>query len=77
MLYMLLLSLVCALLVFAAAYGAASLALERLYMSPDAIASRQAEYYTEFAGYVSGNEVSGRDSAAVARWNNREEYAPR
>ena len=44
MLYMLLLSLVCALLVFAAAYGAASLALERLYMSPDAIASRQAEY---------------------------------
>ena len=74
MLYMLLLSLICALLVFAAAYGAASLALERLYMSPDAIASRQAEYYTEFAGYVSGNEVSGRDSAAVARWNSREEY---
>ena len=74
MLYMLLLSLICALLVFAAAYGAASLALERLYLSPDAVASRQAEYYTDFAGYVSGNEVSGRDSAAVARWNNRNDY---
>ncbi len=74
MLYMLLLSLICALLVFAAAYGAASFALERLYLSPDAVASRQADYYTDFAGYVSGNEVSGRDSAAVARWNSREDY---
>lgn len=74
MLYMLLLSLICALAVFAAAYGAASLALDRFYLSPDAVAARQAEYYTDFAGFVSANEVSGRDSVAVTRFNNRREY---
>lgn len=74
MLYMLLLSLVCALAVFAAAYGAATLALNRLYLSPDAVAARQAEYYTDFAGFISANEVSGRDSVAVTRFNNRRDY---
>ncbi len=74
MLYMLLLSLLCALAVFAAAYGAASLALNRLYLSPDAVSARQAEYYTDFAGFVSANEVSGRDSVAVTRFNNRRDY---
>ena len=74
MLYMLLLSLLCALAVYAAAYGAASLALNRLYLSPDAVSARQAEYYTDFAGFVSANEVSGRDSVAVTRFNNRRDY---
>jgi len=74
MLYMLLLSLLCALAVFAAAYGAATLALNRLYLSPDAVSARQAEYYTDFAGFVSANEVSGRDSVAVTRFNNRRDY---
>ena len=74
MLYMLLLSLACALAVFAAAYGAATLALNRLYLSPDAVASRQAGYYADFAGFVSANEVSGRDSVAVTRFNNQRDY---
>ena len=74
MLYMLLLSLICAFAVFTLAYGAASLALNRLYLSPAAVASRQAEYYADFAGYVSTSEVSGRDSAAVARYNSRRDY---
>ena len=74
MLYMLLVSLLCAVLVFAAAYSVASFALERLYLSPNAVASRQAEFYTDFAGFVSTNEVSGRDSAAIARYNARRDY---
>ena len=74
MLYMLLVSLLCAVLVFAAAYSVASVALERLYLSPNAVASRQAEFYTDFAGFVSTNEVSGRDSAAIARYNARKDY---
>ncbi len=74
MLYMLLVSLVCALAVFALAYGAANVALQRLYLSPNAVASRQAEFYADFAGYVSLNEVSGRDSAAVSRWNGKHDY---
>lgn len=74
MLYMLLVSLLCAVLVFGVAYSAASFALERLYLSPNAVASRQAEFYTDFAGFVSTNEVSGRDSAAIARYNARRDY---
>ncbi len=74
MLYMLLLSLLCGLAVYAGAYGLGSLALERLYLSPNAVASRQADFYTDLAGFVSANEVSGRDSAAVNRWNARQDY---
>ena len=74
MLYMVLLSLACAVAVYLAAYGAATLALERLYLSPNAVASRQAEYYTDFAAYVRGNQITGGDSAAVSRWNSTRDY---
>ena len=74
MLYILLLSTVCAVAVFSLAYGAATLALNRFYLSPNAVAARQAELYADFAGYVSANELSGRDSAAVTRYNTRRDY---
>ena len=74
MLYMLLLSLACALAVFSLAYGAATFAMSRLYLSADAVASRQAEFYADFAGFVSANKVSGRDTASVARYNSRRDY---
>ena len=74
MLYMLLLSLACALTVFSLTYGAESFAMNRLYLSPDAVAARQAAYYADFAGFVSANQLSGRDSAAFASFNSRRDF---
>ncbi len=74
MLYMIVLALLCAGAVYAFVYGLGSLALERIYMSPESVASRQAEIYSDFSKYVSANRVSGSDESAVARWPGNDEY---
>ena len=73
-LYMICLSLLCAALVYMAVYGLGSLALERIYMSPQSVASRQAEIYADFSKYVTANKVSGSDADAVARWSGSNAY---
>ena len=75
MLYVLLLSILCAVLVYSAAYGLGSLALQRIYMSPDAVASRQAEIYSDFSLYASSLQLSGTDTAAVSRFSDSHPYA--
>ena len=69
MLYMILLSFLCA-----AAYGLASLALKELYMSPEARSARLAEIYSEFYQYVNTNQIPGTDTEAVARWTREHPY---
>ena len=73
-LYMIGLALLCAGAVYAAVYGLGSLALERIYMSPQSVASRQAEIYADFSRYVTANDVSGSDADAVARWSGSNAY---
>lgn len=54
---------------FALYFGVASigkLAIEKIYMSPDNVASRKAEIYSALNNYVTLNNVSGQDSAALA-----------
>ena len=75
MLYVLLLSLICAAAVYGAAYALGSLALEKIYMSPASVSSRQAEIYSSFSRYVAASGIEGRDSAAVARFPGSGPYA--
>lgn len=44
------------------------------YMSSDAVNQRKVEIYHEFANYISAQNISGRNSAAVARWTREKEY---
>lgn len=74
MLYMILLALICAGAVYSAVYGLGTLALERIYMSPESVASRQAEIYSDFSKYVTAQRISGSDEAAVARWPGNDAY---
>ena len=74
MMYMLLLSLLMAGAVFLAAYGLGTLLLDRIYMSPESVAARQAEIYSDFSRYVKANRVSGSDENAVANWPGNDEY---
>ena len=73
-LYMILLSLLCAAAVYSAAYGLATLALEKIYMSPESVASRQAEIYSDFSKYVRTFGIAGSDDAALARFPGNDEY---
>ena len=74
MMYMLLLSLLVAGAVFLTAYGLGTLLLHKIYMSPESVAARQAEIYSDFSRYVKANRVSGSDENAVANWPGNDEY---
>ena len=74
MMYMLLLSLLVAGAVFLTAYGLGTLLLDKIYMSPESVAARQAEIYSDFSRYVKANHVSGSDENAVANWPGNDEY---
>ncbi|MBO6039598.1 MAG: HAMP domain-containing histidine kinase, partial [Oscillospiraceae bacterium] len=60
------LALLCAVLMYMLVFSAGTFFVDRYYMSPDAVAERNAEIYTEFSRYVTLNEISGTDSAALA-----------
>ncbi len=74
MLYMILLSMLCAAAVYLAAYGLGTLALNKIYMSPESVAARQAEIYADFNQYVISHHVSGSDEAAVANYPGNDAY---
>ena len=74
MLYMLLLSFLCAGLVYLSAYRLGSWALSEIYMSPESRAARQAEIYSEFYRYVTNGQITGDNTEAVARWTNEHPY---
>ena len=74
MMYMLLLSLLVAGAVFLTAYGLGTLLLDKIYMSPESVAARQAEIYSDFSRYVKANHVSGSDENAVTNWPGNDEY---
>lgn len=63
-----LLALLVAAAVFFAVYGFGRWSVENIYMSPESISSRKAAIYAEFNTYVTSNNVSGHDTAAIARW---------
>lgn len=74
MLYMVLLSLLFGAAVYLFTYGLGTLALNKIYMSPESVAARQAEIYADFSGYVNSRHVSGSDENAVANWPGNNAY---
>lgn len=74
MLYVILTALLAAGFVFVAIYGMGNLAVEKIYLSPEAVSARKAEIYSRFSSYVNANKVSGSDSDAVALWNSENQY---
>ena len=74
MMYMLLISLLLAGAVYLTAYGFGTLLLNRIYMSPQSVAARQAEIYSDFSRYVKANHIAGSDENAVSNWPGNDEY---
>ena len=70
----LLLACVCGMAVFFAVSGVGRYTVEHLYMSKESVSARKAEIYSSFSSWVNANQVSGRDSAAIARWTAEHEY---
>ncbi len=48
--------------------------IETEYMSSDAVNARKAEIYRQFVNFVSSEQLSGHNSAAVARWTDEHEH---
>ena len=61
-------------LVFLALTQLGSVLIRDRYMSSDAVNRRKARLYADFSRYVSAQGVSGRDTAAVARWTASHDY---
>ena len=68
MLFAALIALLLAVGVFFGAYGIGSYFIDKVYMSPESVAARKAQIYTDFNVYVRRNGLAGTDSAAIARW---------
>ena len=63
-----------ALLVYFGAYKLSTLALNKIYMSPESVSTRQAEIYADFYQFVVSRHIAGSDAAAVAKWPGNNEY---
>ena len=61
-------------LVFFALTQLGALLIRDRYMSEEAVNRRKARLYADFSRYVSAQGISGRDTAAVARWTAEHEY---
>ena len=61
-------------LVFFALTQIGALLIRDRYMSEEAVNRRKARLYADFSRYISAQGVSGRDTAAVARWTANHEY---
>ena len=69
-----LLSLLGGVAVYLGVFGLGRLFVDRYYMSPQSVAMRHADIYTEFWSYVSYYQLSGRDGEAVSRFSEGREF---
>ena len=61
-------------LVFLAVSRLGGILIRDRYMSEESVNRRKARLYADFSRYVSAQGISGRDTAAVARWTAEHEY---
>ncbi|MBR1456414.1 MAG: HAMP domain-containing histidine kinase [Oscillospiraceae bacterium] len=73
-LYIIVLAVLCALLVYFVAYGLGTLALQQIYMSAESVSARQAAYYTDFNQFVAAYKVKGSDAQTIAHWTQDNAY---
>ena len=48
--------------------------IDNVYMSEENVAQRKAEIYSRLNSYVTRNEISGKDTAALAQWTAENDY---
>ncbi|MCR5577511.1 MAG: HAMP domain-containing histidine kinase [Oscillospiraceae bacterium] len=48
--------------------------IDEVYLSSENVARRKAHIYSQFSSYISAEGITGRDSAAVARWTASHDY---
>ena len=73
-LYITLLGLALGVLIFYALTRIGNDWIAERYMSSENVNRRKAQIYTQFSAYVNQQGISGRDTAAVARWTASHEY---
>jgi signal transduction histidine kinase len=74
MLYISLLGLVLGIALYFAFCALGFKLIDTVYMSDAKASQRKSEIYTRFSSYVTANSVSGKDTAAVARWTAENDY---
>ena len=74
MLYITLLGLALGALIFYVLTRLGANWINESYMSSESVNRRKAQIYTQFSAYVSSQGISGRDTAAVARWTASHDY---
>ncbi len=70
-----LLSLLCATGAYIAVFGIGTLFVNRYYMSPNSVAARKAEIYTDFNRFVQTGGVSSSDTEALQRFSASRDHA--
>lgn len=68
------LGLALAALIFFALTELGAFLIREKYMSPESVNRRKAQIFSQFSAYVAAQGISGRDTAAVARWTASHEY---
>ena len=61
-------------LIFLALSELGAVLIREKYMSPESVNRRKSKIYAAFSSYVSSQGISGRDTAALARWTESHEY---
>lgn len=74
MLYVSIIGLVLGMFVYLAVQSIGTLLVDDIYMSSSSVGKRKAEIYAAFSNFVNAEGISGKDSAAVARWTEKHEY---
>ena len=74
MLYVSLISIVVAVIMYLLVGEIGCLLVEKVYMSEENIAQRKAEIYSRLSTYVNDNGISGKDTAAMSRWARENDY---
>ena len=74
MLYVSLLGVLLGAVLYFLASALGQLLIENVYMSGENVAQRRAEIYSRFSSYVTRNNISGKDTAALAQWTAENDY---
>ncbi|MGN0983003.1 MAG: HAMP domain-containing protein [Candidatus Limivicinus sp.] len=74
MLYVSLLGVLLGMLLYFLTNALGQALIENVYMREENVAQRKAEIYSRFSSYVTRNQISGKDAAALAQWTAENDY---
>ena len=74
MLYVSLLGVLLGAVLYFAVSALGQVLIDTVYMREENVAQRKAEIYSRLSSYVTRNEISGKDTAALAQWTAENDY---